>query len=149
MALINCNECEKQISSMAETCPNCGAPVTISKEENTKLTSKHLSPVQSFFWFIVMIGILIFAFQLMLKFDQYSAQQEAQDTREQKELEKQKSIAKAERSSQLQAEVGSTVIIEGDSNIHSNFDGGAIINVVSLIRKSGYKCESLSSISEG
>lgn len=27
MALINCNECGNQISSKAEACPKCGAPV--------------------------------------------------------------------------------------------------------------------------
>jgi hypothetical protein len=27
MALINCYECQKEISNMASSCPNCGAPV--------------------------------------------------------------------------------------------------------------------------
>ncbi len=28
MALINCNECDKQVSDKALSCPNCGAPVS-------------------------------------------------------------------------------------------------------------------------
>jgi len=32
MALINCIECTKSISDLAETCPNCGAPVHLSKQ---------------------------------------------------------------------------------------------------------------------
>jgi len=31
MALINCIECTKPISDLAETCPQCGAPVELSK----------------------------------------------------------------------------------------------------------------------
>lgn len=27
MALINCPECGKQVSTQAKTCPNCGAPI--------------------------------------------------------------------------------------------------------------------------
>ncbi len=27
MALIRCRECGKEVSSIAKTCPNCGAPV--------------------------------------------------------------------------------------------------------------------------
>ena len=28
MALIKCNECGKEVSDKANTCPNCGAPIT-------------------------------------------------------------------------------------------------------------------------
>jgi len=31
MALINCHECNKEISDSATNCPGCGAPVTASK----------------------------------------------------------------------------------------------------------------------
>lgn len=30
MALINCTECNKEISDKAQTCPGCGAPVVVS-----------------------------------------------------------------------------------------------------------------------
>lgn len=32
MALINCNECNNQISSNAASCPQCGNPLTSAKE---------------------------------------------------------------------------------------------------------------------
>ncbi len=28
MALVNCEECEKEISSRAASCPHCGCPIT-------------------------------------------------------------------------------------------------------------------------
>lgn len=31
MAIVNCPECAKQISSLATTCPNCGAPIADKK----------------------------------------------------------------------------------------------------------------------
>lgn len=33
MAIIKCIECEKEISDKASTCPNCGAPVDISRKD--------------------------------------------------------------------------------------------------------------------
>ena len=42
MALINCPECEKQVSNIAATCPNCGAPIaeaTGSKAAGVPLTT--------------------------------------------------------------------------------------------------------------
>ena len=32
MALINCTECNKEISDKAQTCPGCGAPVAVASE---------------------------------------------------------------------------------------------------------------------
>ena len=32
MALINCNECNTQVSSKAESCPKCGAPIAMAQE---------------------------------------------------------------------------------------------------------------------
>ena len=32
MALINCPECNNQVSSIAESCPHCGAPIAGAKE---------------------------------------------------------------------------------------------------------------------
>tara|TARA_Y100001968_G_scaffold287198_1_gene288438 strand:- start:1962 stop:2228 length:267 start_codon:yes stop_codon:yes gene_type:complete len=43
MALIKCNECGKEISDKATTCPNCGSPTVFAekeknaKEENTQV----------------------------------------------------------------------------------------------------------------
>jgi len=47
MALINCSECNNQISSLAASCPYCGAPALTSQGINTplatiQLTSKRL-----------------------------------------------------------------------------------------------------------
>jgi DNA-directed RNA polymerase subunit RPC12/RpoP len=33
MALINCSECNKDVSDKAEFCPNCGNPINVKKEE--------------------------------------------------------------------------------------------------------------------
>lgn len=54
MAIIECSECEKQISDKAAACPGCGAPV-----EKKKIPAKPLNP-----WFsalmicVVLLGIL-------------------------------------------------------------------------------------------
>ncbi len=32
MALINCPECDNQVSNTAESCPHCGAPIAGAKE---------------------------------------------------------------------------------------------------------------------
>ena len=34
MALIKCNECGKEVSDKASTCPNCGCPIFEKKEES-------------------------------------------------------------------------------------------------------------------
>ena len=33
MALINCPECNKQISDKAAACPNCGCPISIDNDK--------------------------------------------------------------------------------------------------------------------
>lgn len=38
MALINCPECNKQVSNRAKICPNCGCPI------NTNLKYKLITP---------------------------------------------------------------------------------------------------------
>ena len=40
MALINCQECGKQISDKAESCPNCGYRIESTIEEKKKIPSK-------------------------------------------------------------------------------------------------------------
>ena len=42
MALIQCPECNKQVSSFAKACPECGYPIS-----NDKLESKNKVPVQN------------------------------------------------------------------------------------------------------
>ena len=34
MALINCSECGKEVSDMAQSCPNCGNPLNVKLEEH-------------------------------------------------------------------------------------------------------------------
>jgi len=54
MALINCRECEKKISSRAKTCPHCGCP-------NEHPIQSHADEIG------VVVGILLsFAFFLYL-----------------------------------------------------------------------------------
>jgi coenzyme F420-reducing hydrogenase alpha subunit len=44
MALINCNECGKEISDKASTCPNCGAPVEKGFPESDSISDNKLNP---------------------------------------------------------------------------------------------------------
>jgi predicted amidophosphoribosyltransferase len=44
MALINCKECNKEISDQAQSCPHCGAPL----QSNNKPTTVH-NPNQDLF----------------------------------------------------------------------------------------------------
>lgn len=63
MALITCQECEKEVSDKAATCPNCGAPIN-DKTTEIEMTNKSLKFyilisffgvffVAPFFWFII------------------------------------------------------------------------------------------------
>ena len=36
MALVNCHECQKQVSNTARVCPNCGAPVRATQQRILK-----------------------------------------------------------------------------------------------------------------
>ena len=40
MALINCTECNKEISDKAQTCPGCGAPVVVVSEGVANIPTK-------------------------------------------------------------------------------------------------------------
>jgi ribosomal protein L7/L12 len=44
MALINCPECTKQISSHAQSCPDCGYPM--DEKENQKSSSDDISEIK-------------------------------------------------------------------------------------------------------
>jgi len=55
MALINCPECNKQISTKAVSCPHCGYFLSTKKKKNT----------WSIFWFILIFGgIIIVTYEL-------------------------------------------------------------------------------------
>lgn len=62
MALIKCEECEKQVSDKAQSCPNCGAPIVVSKsspllypQEPSKSKAK-ISPSAWFALILLVIG---------------------------------------------------------------------------------------------
>lgn len=61
MALINCPECNKEVSDLAKTCPNCGIGISDGKL-TIQQTSKRLKlqMVFSFFLMIPLPVILIF-----------------------------------------------------------------------------------------
>ena len=44
MALINCDECNKEVSDKAETCPQCGAPIANALE--TKAAGSQIKTIQ-------------------------------------------------------------------------------------------------------
>ena len=44
MALINCSECNQEVSDKAESCPKCGAPIATAQE--TKITGTQVKTIQ-------------------------------------------------------------------------------------------------------
>lgn len=52
MALINCPECNQQVSSQAKTCPKCGCPIS------APVSTGNSSTEMPFVWRIV-IGIIL------------------------------------------------------------------------------------------
>lgn len=77
MALLKCNECGKEISDKATTCPNCGCPITTEKEEvikdfneensktqvikEKKKKEKVKKPFYKKGWFIILVIIILFS----------------------------------------------------------------------------------------
>ena len=59
MALIECNECKKEISDKAESCPHCGAPIKIAK---TQLPKKWYQRTSVTLCFTAIIIIVAFGF---------------------------------------------------------------------------------------
>ena len=60
MAMSNCKECGKQVSTTAKTCPNCGAPKpTEKKEKNTETLfgAKQGSKLGTTYGIIIMIAL--------------------------------------------------------------------------------------------
>ena len=74
MSMIKCPECEKEISSNAQVCPNCGNPIDLSEEEKNKkvaenkldkVTTAIISTVFSIAIFIGMCYIIVAAWNGM------------------------------------------------------------------------------------
>lgn len=58
MALINCSECGREISSQARVCPSCGAPMTLSTV-TTEKTSKEVKLEQLKAFGVLVAGAII------------------------------------------------------------------------------------------
>ena len=65
MALANCKECEKEVSTSAKTCPSCGVPNPTAKVENMLgMKVKKGSTEGNAIGIIIMVafwGVVIFA----------------------------------------------------------------------------------------
>lgn len=55
MALINCQECGREVSDQAKTCPHCGAPPT-----KLQVVGKSLETIGCLLTLLVTIPILLF-----------------------------------------------------------------------------------------
>ena len=64
MALINCPECEKEISDKAKSCPNCGYELN-PQASQPKQPSKKKSSGSGYGTWIVVIGVIIFILYLI------------------------------------------------------------------------------------
>ena len=62
MSLIDCPECNNEISSLATNCPNCGAPINSKKEKEVitvQQTSKKLKAQQVYAALVFALGLFI------------------------------------------------------------------------------------------
>jgi uncharacterized membrane protein YvbJ len=66
MALIQCPECKSKVSSIAKSCPHCGAPISDTADYYEKgrtttvqLTSKKLKSQGCLSYFIIAFGFLL------------------------------------------------------------------------------------------
>ena len=57
MALIKCEECGKEVSTKAKTCPHCGAPVKTNKGINTMKIVKWITIV-----FVILLGVVLYGY---------------------------------------------------------------------------------------
>lgn len=85
MALLNCPECGKSVSSMAKTCPDCGFPITDSQVvENT--TEKKVKQLLEKKWFkpcvLVLVVLLIMTFFSPLNKNEQMAYECAKELKE-------------------------------------------------------------------
>lgn len=60
MAMIVCGECKANISSNAASCPRCGNPVTLPKEELTKSKTKE-NKINPFLVFLILLAVFLVA----------------------------------------------------------------------------------------
>lgn len=62
MALIKCTECGHEVSDKAQTCPNCGAPVSLAQPSNQQLNNTYSNIYtegsSSKKWLYLVVGIL-------------------------------------------------------------------------------------------
>ncbi len=63
MALIECSECGKSISDMADTCPGCGVPVELSQSND------NIEPASLKYSVVVVIGAFILLYLIKLGLD--------------------------------------------------------------------------------
>ena len=59
MAIINCPECGKKVSNMAEKCPKCSCPINSANNNNIKVESKEGCFLQTLNTGCIIIAILI------------------------------------------------------------------------------------------
>ena len=57
MAIINCNECQKEVSDQAKICPNCG--YDLQKEKNTKIAAKGCLWIFGIIFVVILFSMLI------------------------------------------------------------------------------------------
>jgi uncharacterized membrane protein YvbJ len=59
MSLISCNECGKEISDKASSCPNCGAPTKWGKKEAKKERRNRRGNVQGAGCLVIILAIIL------------------------------------------------------------------------------------------
>ncbi|MCF6175496.1 MAG: zinc-ribbon domain-containing protein [Victivallaceae bacterium] len=67
MSLIDCPECQKEISEQAKSCPNCGYPIPVKKtkyELECERQSTRNAGINAFFGaaigLLILLGVIIF-----------------------------------------------------------------------------------------
>lgn len=58
MGLINCGECKKEISSKADRCPHCGAPVAPIAKGCAQLFSKIMGLIFGLIAFLIIVTLM-------------------------------------------------------------------------------------------
>lgn len=74
MALIKCNECGKDVSDKASTCPNCGAPIKLEEiynDEEKEIITVYCSKVAMIVIGLFFIGVGIYISILLKSFLEY------------------------------------------------------------------------------
>ncbi|MER1947620.1 hypothetical protein [Stutzerimonas stutzeri] len=75
MALIECYECGKEISSIAAACPHCGAPANVPRLDTPPPSKGRIGPLKKLavivFW--VIVGLLAYSLITKVSTDELSA----------------------------------------------------------------------------